>query len=130
MQWVCKTQKINLPKNYFGRQSELSAVEELERIPTWNNCSPYLTCLFSFFFSVLSMILMVIIRYISRVLVWILTVLVILGSLGKLCSSLRFRVPHSPICFPCLQAIAKCCLYLGTMPFCSVFIWAPCKIRL
>ncbi|XP_053423010.1 choline transporter-like protein 1 isoform X3 [Nycticebus coucang] len=31
---------------------------------------------------VLSMILMVIIRYISRVLVWILTVLVILGSLG------------------------------------------------
>ncbi|KAG8508554.1 Choline transporter-like protein 1, partial [Galemys pyrenaicus] len=33
---------------------------------------------------VLSMILMVIIRYISRVLVWILTILVILGSLGKI----------------------------------------------
>lgn len=38
---------------------------------------------FSVFPAVLSMILMVIIRYISRVLVWILTVLVILGSLGK-----------------------------------------------
>lgn len=31
---------------------------------------------------VLSMILMVIIRYISRILVWIVTILVILGSLG------------------------------------------------
>lgn len=30
------------------------------------------------------MIMMVIIRYISRVLVWILTILVVLGSLGKL----------------------------------------------
>ncbi|NXT61866.1 CTL1 protein, partial [Chaetops frenatus] len=40
-------------------------------------------CLFYLFsFAVLSMILMVIIRYISRVLVWILTTLVILGSLG------------------------------------------------
>lgn len=36
-------------------------------------------CLFSL---VLSMILMVIIRYISRVLVWIITILVILGSIG------------------------------------------------
>lgn len=34
--------------------------------------------------TVLSMVLMVIIRYISAVLVWILTALVVLGSLGEL----------------------------------------------
>lgn len=37
---------------------------------------------------VLSMILMVIIRYISAILVWILTSLVVLGSLGELTSCL------------------------------------------
>jgi len=44
-----------------------------------------LTCLSS---SVLSMILMLIIRYISALLVWILTSLVVLGSLGELTSCL------------------------------------------
>ncbi|XP_008587397.1 PREDICTED: choline transporter-like protein 1 [Galeopterus variegatus] len=43
---------------------------------------------------VLSMILMVIIRYISRVLVWILTILVILGSLGKLFFCLFYMVSN------------------------------------
>ena len=41
-------------------------------------------CVSFIFPAVLSMILMVIIRYISRILVWILTFLLILGSLGKL----------------------------------------------
>lgn len=41
---------------------------------------------------VLSMILMVIIRYISAVLVWILTSLVVLGSLGELTSCLPLWV--------------------------------------
>ena len=36
----------------------------------------------------LSMILMIIIRYISAVLVWILTAMVVLGSLGELTSCL------------------------------------------
>lgn len=39
--------------------------------------------------SVLSMILMMIIRYISAVLVWILTSLVVLGSLGEVTSCLQ-----------------------------------------
>uniref|UniRef100_A0A673GW20 Choline transporter-like protein n=1 Tax=Sinocyclocheilus rhinocerous TaxID=307959 RepID=A0A673GW20_9TELE len=42
---------------------------------------------------VLSMILMVIIRYISAVLVWILTALVVLGSLGKSAFSALFSPP-------------------------------------
>lgn len=43
------------------------------------------TFLFSLilFLSVLSLIMMVVIRYISKVLVWILTVLVIVGSIGN-----------------------------------------------
>lgn len=38
----------------------------------------------SFFLSVLSLIMMVVVRYISKVLVWILTILVIIGSIGNL----------------------------------------------
>lgn len=37
----------------------------------------------SVFFSALSLIMMVVIRYITKVLVWILTVLVIIGSIGN-----------------------------------------------
>lgn len=44
------------------------------------------------------MILMVIIRYISRVLVWILTILVILGSLGKSCLSPSLSAQFQPLC--------------------------------
>lgn len=42
-----------------------------------------LSCRSVCFPSVLSLIMMVVIRYISIVLVWILTVLVIIGSIGK-----------------------------------------------
>lgn len=40
------------------------------------------------------MILMVIIRYISAVLVWILTALVVLGSLGEITSCLFVAFKH------------------------------------
>lgn len=63
-------------------------------------------CVSFIFPAVLSMILMVIIRYISRVLVWILTFLLILGSLGKL---LILCHPASLFCFPYLSLLYKLC---------------------
>ena len=64
------------------------ALGELQREPPAQPAGrgASLTCLLSS--PVLSMLLMMIIRYISAVLVWILTALVVLGSLGELPSCL------------------------------------------
>lgn len=65
------------------------------------------TVFFFFFFSVLSLIMMVVIRYISKVLVWILTILVIIGSIGNFQKHTYMYVltPMHPIHFDMFQYV-------------------------
>lgn len=82
-------------------------------------------CVSFIFPTVLSMILMVIIRYISRILVWILTFLLILGSLGKLLFPLS-PLMSSVLCFPYIYASLFCFPYLSLLyELCFLWFFSP-----